>query len=537
MVQVQQRVLIGLFLAIATCQGDGRRFYDDDPLWREPKPQPVKNPAARKLNEYYDFFSHTLALEKISDQQSEHRVAIPAQAVNTLGEVPDSAWHQNRHSRKRPMSTAELVRGPGNSNGPVTNGPWTALKGKTEGVTPGFEIEDAKGRRYVVKMDPLSNPEMASAADVIGSKLFYAIGYHVPENYIVRFTRSQLRITAKSKVEDELGRERPMREQDLEKILDKAPRDKEGGFRAIASLYISGKPLGPFRYHGLRTDDPNDIVPHEHRRDLRGLYVFAAWLNHNDAKSINSGDFLTREDGIDYIKHYLIDFGAILGSDSFEAKSPRAGHVYLFDAGPAAAQFFSLGLYAPRWMRADFEKIPAVGNFEAETFDALNWKNNYPNPAFTNRLPDDGFWAAKKVMAFSDEQLRALVNTGAFSDPAAASHLVKTLAARRDKIGRAWFSQVLPLDDFRVRDGRLEFDDLGVVHNFASPRTYSIAWFVFDNEKGTKSPVANASGPPVPRVEAQYLAADIHAGDPAKTVTVYLRQRGPIEVVGIDRKW
>jgi hypothetical protein len=434
------------------------------------------------------------------------------------------------------MSLPELVRGPGDANPPDMTAPWTLLEGKTEGITPGFVMMDAKGRRYVVKMDPLTNPELASAADVIGSKLFHAFGYNAPENYIVRFTPGHLRITAKSKVEDDLGRERPMTQFDLNKILAKAPRDKEGVIRAMASLYISGQPIGPFRYHGTRADDPNDVVPHEHRRDLRGLFVFAAWLNHNDAKSINSGDFLVKDGGVPHIKHYLIDFGAILGSDSFEAKTPRAGNVYLFDAGPAAAQFFSLGLYMPKWMRADFPDMPAVGNFEADNFDPLTWKNNYPNPAFTNRLPDDGFWAAKIAMAFTDEQLRAIANTAQFTDPAAAAYIVQTLAARRDKIGRAWFAQVLPLDAFRVENGRLAFDDLAVVYNFATPRTYSIAWHVFDNETGSKTPIPGAaSGPEVPRSQAPYLAADIHAGDPAKTVTVYLRNAR--EVVGIDRKW
>lgn len=94
----------------------------------------------------------------------------------------------------RHMSEGELAAGPNKTGAPDPGGPWTVTSAKTEGVTPGFSIKDQNGRRYLLKFDPPSNPEMATAADVMGAKFFYALGYNVPENsenYIVRFDRSQ----------------------------------------------------------------------------------------------------------------------------------------------------------------------------------------------------------------------------------------------------------------------------------------------------------------------------------------------------------
>ena len=115
------------------------------------------------------------------------------------------------------LDGAALLRGPGDRNPPQP--PWRVLSGKNEGITPGLEIEDARGRRYLIKFDPLSNPEMASAADAIGSKLFYALGYNTPENYIVRFRREQFRLTPESRIVDYRGKEKRMDERDLRDAL------------------------------------------------------------------------------------------------------------------------------------------------------------------------------------------------------------------------------------------------------------------------------------------------------------------------------
>ena len=271
----------------------GRKFYDDDPLWRVPQPVNVAKANNRKLNDIYDFMYMTFG--KPGEKQAPGKL-IPAGAVNTLGEVPDSEWYTNRHWKKR-MTVDELVRGPGNQNPPSTDGPWRVTAAKSEGVTPGFTIKDAKGRTYQIKFDTPDNFELATGADVMGSKFFYALGYNTPENYIVTFTPQQLQVGEKTMFTDYRGVERPMRQSDVTSVLARLPKDDEGRYRAVASLFLSGKPLGPFRYHGIRTDDPNDIVPHEHRRDLRGLRVFAAWVNHNDSKSLNSLDMLVQENG------------------------------------------------------------------------------------------------------------------------------------------------------------------------------------------------------------------------------------------------
>ena len=51
---------------------------------------------------------------------------------------------------------------------------------------------------------------------------------------------------------------------------------------------------------------------------------------------------------------------------------------------------------------------------------------------------DDAFWAARRVMAFTDDQIRAIVKTGQFTDAAAEQHLADVLIKRRDAIGRAY---------------------------------------------------------------------------------------------------
>ena len=542
-------VICGVLLACGLSSAQsGPKFYPDDPLMVEPKPRDASKAVRRKISDYYDFFSQTFA--RMGEQQGEKvdgkiTPPIPAKAVNTLGEPMKSAWWEPRHYYKK-LSIEELVRGPGNSSPPSKDGKWKVVKAKSEGVTPGFEILDSKGRRYVLKFDPLEYPEMSTAPDVLVSKLMYALGYHVPENYIVHFSREDLELAEDVQLLDASGRARKMTERDVTELLMRVPRDEDKRYRGGASLYLSGKPLGPYKYYGTRRDDPNDIVPHEHRRDLRGFYVACAWVNHDDSRAINSQDMLVTEGGVSYIKHHLIDFGATLGSSSSRPNSPRAGHEYLWDEKLAAKQFFSFGLAVPYWAKAKYpDHLPSVGRFESKVFRAKEYYPEYRNPAFVNMLPDDAFWMAKQVMALTDAEIRAIVKTGEYSDPEAEKWVADALIERRDKIGKAYFADVLPLDRFRVEGSKLAFDDLARKHGMTSSpgyvtsdAGYRIAWSTFDNGSGASAPLS-ARGMEIPQAPgASYLKAQVQGQDAKKTVTVYLRRgTGGWQVVGLERGW
>jgi hypothetical protein len=322
---------------------------------------------------------------------------------------------------------------------------------------------------------------MSSAADVIVARFLYAIGYNTPRNEAVDLKLSDLRVSDKATIKLD-GRSRAMTWNDLESMVRQIPHYPDGSFRIMASRAIEGESIGPFLYDGTRPDDPNDIVPHQDRRDLRGLRVFAAWLNNTDAKAANTLDTVVTAGGVRFIRHYLLDFGSALGSDGDAPKDPRLGHEYMMGT-------------------------PGAG-----------------------------------LMAFTDDDIRSIVEAARYSDKRAAYYIISTLAARRDKIGRIYFATVLPLDRFRVEHDELMFDDLAVQYGFHDPRTYVVRWSGFDNLQQKLTPIPAGESvhlPPKARESSigSYFCAVIESrGEPDKRVSVYLRkERSGYKVVGLDR--
>ncbi|MBS1830828.1 MAG: hypothetical protein JST93_36370 [Acidobacteria bacterium] len=522
--------LIFLLLPLAL---PAQRFYGDDPLEFEPKPHNVPVAANRKLSDYYDLFSNQFG--NPGERNKPKSPPTRAKGVSTLGEPMQGAWWRKRHYYNR-MSLEQLQLGAGGTTPPAP-GKWTIISAKNEGVTPGFTVIDANKRMFFVKFDPKSNPEMATAADAVTGRLFHAMGYHVPDNYIAYFTEKDLEIGKDVKIAGALGKKRPMVWADVEEILRKVPQ-KDGRFRATASLALPGKPIGPPRYFGTRADDPNDTVPHEHRRDFRALHVIDAWLDHDDSRAINNIDILVKENGIQYVRHYQLDFGSTLGSATEKANSARSG-TYFFSWKESAAQLFTLGLYVPYWAKADYPDFPSIGKFEYKVFDPERWVPEYPNVAFLNRLPDDEFWGAKLVTAFTDEEIKAIVAKGDLTDPKAADWLAKCLTERRNKIGKAYFKKVIPFDHFHIEQGQLQWTDLAAKLGYYPETAVDIQWSAFDNAANKKSPISGATSNSLPALRDGYSCATLTSRTKkSQTIDVFLRHSGSdTKIVGIDRTW
>jgi hypothetical protein len=535
MVRIQRRVrqvlphLLGLFVAGATACS-AQQFLPDDPLTRTPEVAAVPKSDMQSINALYDFAHNSF--------HYKNRTATESLAVNTLGEVPDSSWFTNRDIGS--LSIEALKKGARVHGEPQP--PYTVVAAKTEGVSTGFRLRDARGRLFFVKADPPSNPEMATAADVMGALFLYAAGYNVPENYILVGRREDFRLSKDAKIKGVSGKDRRLSETELRQIFDRIPREADGSVRLMASLSLPPKIVGPFRYAGVRSDDPNDLVPHEQRRDLRGLAVLFAWLNHTDAKGENSLDTMEGEGENARFVHHLLDFGDCFGSDSDIAKDPRHGQEYIIL--PAAwSRIYTLGLHPDDWETVHYpHEMKAVGNFTADAFDPLTWKANYPNPAFVEMTPLDAYWGAKRVMAFRNEQIRAIIEEGQFQDPKVVDYITQVLESRRDAIGRAWFRQVLPLEEFRIADDRLAFDDLAVLYHFGSPSQYQFNWFVWHNEAQHREDVPNSKDSALPDAfkslsAGSYIGCKIaleHADK--RSVTIYFRHEGDNwKLVGISR--
>jgi hypothetical protein len=454
-------------------------------------------PVTPKERPFYENLYHW---DAVIDDPLDRAFELPRQrralGTNALDEVPDSTWFTNRIG-VRDMSPAELAKGPATIESPEHYKPFTIESTKVGGAQVGFRIVDARGEKFMLKFDTRGFPEQETATDIIVGKLLWATGYNVTEDFIVDLRREDLIIAPDAKMTDKVGDKKRFDAAELDRQLTRVQIEPDGRIRAYASRWLPGKPLGGHPGEGVRKDDPNDRIPHELRRDLRGSYAMFSWVDHVDVQESNYIDMWVtdpRDKKRHYVKHYLLDFGKSMGVMATTGLDPRRSHSYVIDLEDMTSSLLTLGLVERTWEDRKVPRLRGVGLFDVATFNPGTWKPDYPAYLpFLTADRFDKFWGAKILMRFTREQIRAIVETGRYSDPRAAEYIIDTLVARQRKVGEHWFSRVNPLDRFSIAADSLCFDDLSIVYGFAPAGGTSYQATSFDRE--TRAVGAAASRP------------------------------------------
>lgn len=450
-----------------------------------------------------------------------------AEDINVYDEVPDSTFFVNRHARS-PLSAEALEKGYFENEGPSAEGKITVMKGKSEGLHPGFFIKDARGDFYLLKFDDLQNFELNTSAEVIASRFYHAIGYNVPQYTVFTFSPDQMVPAPEARMTDRNGFKKQLTEEMLQHYIMHLPHDEEGRLRASASKILRGENKGPFSFQGRRKDDPEDTIDHERRRAIRALRVFASWLNNNDVRHANTLDMWVEENGRSFLKHYLIDFNATLGGAAGGAKPPMFNHEYFLDYGAITKNYFALGMRKSDWQKRLEEVGPAetkpaaLGYFDNNRFSPKDFKVQLPYYAFKDLTRADGFWAAKIIAGFSDDDIKAVVRAGKLSSAEDAEMISSLLSERRDLIAAYWFSQASPLESFNLKDSRLSFSDLETARGFAPAEgsLYTAEGFSGSGKKGARLGTLESASP-------EFILPEDWKS--AETLTLLLRVKRPSE--------
>ncbi len=309
--------------------------------------------------------------------------SLPAKNINEDGGVDDSSFYTNRNLRE--MSWEEAARG--GNGGPEPVGPFSILKIKESGGSEGFIGSDANGHKYLIKLDDREYPGLGSGAEIIASRIYWALGYNVPETYLITITGT-----------------------------GNANFD---GRRGIASRFVPGKVLGIYKYDWVKD-----------RREFRGLGLAAAWLN--DVDRSDNNNLAAVSDGM--VKFYILDFNGALGSWQGRSKAEWQGCRYRWDVERQFWWVVSLGLRGDVSCEGGFDYTNHKYIYDScLCFDPERWRAEKPNSAFDRMGFEDGRWMAVKMGQFSREQLQAIVNEADMNEEE-SENLVRILWARREAI-------------------------------------------------------------------------------------------------------
>lgn len=202
------------------------------------------------------------------------------------------AFAQKAGKEKKPSGTPVLWRNPGNISarnlryGPgsaklAPAAPFTFIKEDKDGESPKFDVKDARGVEWKVKLGPEAQSE------TVATRLVWSVGYFAEEAYYLERAR-----------------------------IGGLPRLSRGRDYVEDRVFVRGARFEPRRKNVKRGAEWDwDKNPFARTRELSGLKVIMILLNNYDARAANNRIFYaTRPTSRRTEARYIVsDLGATLG--------------------------------------------------------------------------------------------------------------------------------------------------------------------------------------------------------------------------------
>jgi hypothetical protein len=216
-----------------------------------------------------------------------------------------------------------------------------------------------------------------------------------------------------------------------------------------------------------------------------------------------------------------------------------------------ATDFFTLGIPLRPWDTV--EHVPGkekFGYFNVKDFVPEDWKNEFPNAAFSRMTERDGAWMARILARFTPEAMHSIVSLARFRDPANADYVESVLDGRLAKILERYLTRLSPLADVHLEEpARLCAVDLAELRGVRSPEAFQYrawrlggSWLEVERRPGAGVcvnllHVAPDGGSPDDAAD-RYVRIRIEAGIAPGPLVAHLYDLGPdrgYRLVGLER--
>jgi hypothetical protein len=276
--------------------------------------------------------------------------------------LPEELWIEPTDLEQR-----DLFRGPGDSPTPPSpNGAFAFVKKDTSGRSPGYDVRDANGIVWSVKLGPEAQPE------VVASRLLWSIGFHQPPNFYL----NQWTLTGASEGTgpQKGGRFRP----------------EDPGWKVTRDWKWDEGPLAP-------------------TRAMKGLLVAMMMINNWDLKSSNNKVYEMAEPASGPRTRYVArDLGASFGSNE-QSKWVRW-----------------LGLRTAQGSKNDLAGFLESGFIDGVRNNRVTFEYSGPNkPLVSNIAVEDVQWTATLMSRLSDQQWQDAFRAGGYSPEDANQFIAK----------------------------------------------------------------------------------------------------------------